>query len=182
MHMVATAAAHRRSALGVPLSARGGDGHRPAEARHAAPDRQGAGVARGLGRGAAVTSARGCRTASSPPSSSPASACRRPWPTRALPSRSTWTLIRQLARNHEVLITVEEGSSGGFGAQVLQALAREGLLDRGLESAHAHPARQLHRAEQAARYVCRSRSRCGRHRRRVFSALGKDADAAARLA
>ena len=42
-------------------------------------------------------------------------------------------LVRQLARNHEVLITVEEGSSGGFGAQVLQALAREGLLDRGLK-------------------------------------------------
>src|SRR5581483_10830733 len=42
-------------------------------------------------------------------------------------------LLRQLATNHEVLITVEEGSSGGFGAQVLQALAREGLLERGLK-------------------------------------------------
>ena len=42
-------------------------------------------------------------------------------------------LLRQLAANHEVLITVEEGSSGGFGAMVLQALAREGLLDRGLK-------------------------------------------------
>jgi 1-deoxy-D-xylulose-5-phosphate synthase len=42
-------------------------------------------------------------------------------------------LIRQLAMNHEVLITVEEGSSGGFGAQVLHALAGEGLLDRGLK-------------------------------------------------
>ncbi len=42
-------------------------------------------------------------------------------------------LIRQLAKNHEVLITVEEGSSGGFGAQVLHALAGEGLLDRGLK-------------------------------------------------
>jgi 1-deoxy-D-xylulose-5-phosphate synthase len=42
-------------------------------------------------------------------------------------------LLRQLAKNHEVLITVEEGSSGGFGAQVLQALAQEGLLDRGLK-------------------------------------------------
>src|SRR4029079_10588761 len=42
-------------------------------------------------------------------------------------------LLRQLARNHEVLITVEEGSSGGFGALVLHALAREGLLDRGLK-------------------------------------------------
>ena len=42
-------------------------------------------------------------------------------------------LIRQLAKNHEVLITVEEGSSSGFGAQVLHALAGEGLLDRGLK-------------------------------------------------
>ena len=38
-------------------------------------------------------------------------------------------LLRQLARNHQVLVTVEEGSSGGFGAQVLQALAAMGLLD-----------------------------------------------------
>ncbi|MEZ5827177.1 MAG: 1-deoxy-D-xylulose-5-phosphate synthase [Hyphomicrobiales bacterium] len=42
-------------------------------------------------------------------------------------------LLRQLAKNHEVLITVEEGSSGGFGAQVLHALAAEGLLDRGVK-------------------------------------------------
>jgi 1-deoxy-D-xylulose-5-phosphate synthase len=42
-------------------------------------------------------------------------------------------LVRQLARHHEVLITIEEGSSGGFGSQVLQLLAREGLLDCGLK-------------------------------------------------
>lgn len=38
-------------------------------------------------------------------------------------------LIRQLARNHEVLVTVEEGAVGGFGSHVLQFLAMEGLLD-----------------------------------------------------
>jgi 1-deoxy-D-xylulose-5-phosphate synthase len=38
-------------------------------------------------------------------------------------------LIRQLARHHEVLVTVEEGAIGGFGAHVLHALAIEGLLD-----------------------------------------------------
>ena len=38
-------------------------------------------------------------------------------------------LVTRLARNHEVLITVEEGSIGGFGSQVLQFLATEGLLD-----------------------------------------------------
>lgn len=42
-------------------------------------------------------------------------------------------LIRRLATNHEVLITVEEGSVGGFGSHVLQFLALEGLLDRGLK-------------------------------------------------
>jgi len=41
-------------------------------------------------------------------------------------------LVRRLARNHEVLITVEEGSVGGFGSFVLQQLAADGLLDRGL--------------------------------------------------
>ncbi len=41
-------------------------------------------------------------------------------------------LIRQLARHHEILITIEEGSVGGFGAHVMQFLAHEGLLDGGL--------------------------------------------------
>jgi 1-deoxy-D-xylulose-5-phosphate synthase len=41
-------------------------------------------------------------------------------------------LIRQLARHHEVLVTIEEGSVGGFGSHVLQLLANEGLLDGGL--------------------------------------------------
>jgi 1-deoxy-D-xylulose-5-phosphate synthase len=41
-------------------------------------------------------------------------------------------LIRQLAESHEVLVTVEEGSIGGFGAHVLHHLASAGLLDRGL--------------------------------------------------
>jgi 1-deoxy-D-xylulose-5-phosphate synthase len=38
-------------------------------------------------------------------------------------------LIEQLARHHEVLVTIEEGSSGGFGSAVLQHLATKGLLD-----------------------------------------------------
>jgi 1-deoxy-D-xylulose-5-phosphate synthase len=42
-------------------------------------------------------------------------------------------LVRRLAANHEVLITVEEGSMGGFGAYVLHQLAEDGLLDRGLK-------------------------------------------------
>ncbi|MDE2488209.1 MAG: 1-deoxy-D-xylulose-5-phosphate synthase [Alphaproteobacteria bacterium] len=42
-------------------------------------------------------------------------------------------LILRLAREHEALITVEEGAMGGFGAFVLQALASHGMLDRGLK-------------------------------------------------
>ncbi|HEY1709086.1 MAG TPA: 1-deoxy-D-xylulose-5-phosphate synthase [Rhizomicrobium sp.] len=38
-------------------------------------------------------------------------------------------LVRRLAREHEVLITLEEGAIGGFAAQVMQFLALEGLLD-----------------------------------------------------
>ncbi len=38
-------------------------------------------------------------------------------------------LVRRLAANHEVLLTVEEGSIGGFGSQVFQALSDDGLLD-----------------------------------------------------
>ncbi len=41
-------------------------------------------------------------------------------------------LVRRLATGHAVLITVEEGSIGGFSSQVLHWLATEGLLDRGL--------------------------------------------------
>ena len=61
-------------------------------------------------------------------------------------------LIRRLAREHEVLITIEEGSVGGFSSFVLQYLATAGLLDQGLKVRpmvlpdrfidHAAPAKQ----------------------------------------
>jgi 1-deoxy-D-xylulose-5-phosphate synthase len=41
-------------------------------------------------------------------------------------------LLAQLARHHEVLITIEEGAKGGFGAFVLHSLSERGLLDHGL--------------------------------------------------
>ncbi len=41
-------------------------------------------------------------------------------------------LVERLAREHEVLITVEEGAMGGFGSFVLEHLARVGALDRGV--------------------------------------------------
>ena len=42
-------------------------------------------------------------------------------------------LVRRLAREHEVLITIEEGAIGGFAAGVFHFLAMEGLLDNGLK-------------------------------------------------
>ena len=42
-------------------------------------------------------------------------------------------LILRLARGHELLLTIEEGSVGGFGSHVLEFLAREGVLDRALK-------------------------------------------------
>jgi 1-deoxy-D-xylulose-5-phosphate synthase len=65
-------------------------------------------------------------------------------------------LIEQLARHHEVLLTVEEGSVGGFGSAVLHHLAWAGLLDHGLKVRplvlpdrfldHDAPARQMAQA------------------------------------
>ena len=42
-------------------------------------------------------------------------------------------LVDRLAREHEVLITIEEGSIGGFSAHVLDHLARSGALDSGIK-------------------------------------------------
>jgi 1-deoxy-D-xylulose-5-phosphate synthase len=42
-------------------------------------------------------------------------------------------LLLRLAREHEVLLTIEEGTVGGFGSFVLQTLAEQGVLDRGLK-------------------------------------------------
>lgn len=42
-------------------------------------------------------------------------------------------LIERMAREHEILITIEEGSHGGFGASVIEHLSNKGLMDRGLK-------------------------------------------------
>src|SRR5712692_891974 len=42
-------------------------------------------------------------------------------------------LVLRLAREHEMLITIEEGAIGGFGAHVLQTLAEHGALENGLK-------------------------------------------------
>jgi len=42
-------------------------------------------------------------------------------------------MLLRLAREHEVLLTIEEGSIGGFGGHVLQTLSEHGVLDRGIK-------------------------------------------------
>jgi 1-deoxy-D-xylulose-5-phosphate synthase len=39
-------------------------------------------------------------------------------------------LIRQLMKNHELVVTVEEGAVGGFGAHVLSFASQHGLLEK----------------------------------------------------
>jgi 1-deoxy-D-xylulose-5-phosphate synthase len=87
-------------------------------------------------------------------------------------------LLRLLAQNHEVLITVEEGSSGGFGAMVLHALAREGLLDRGMKVRTLHlPDRFIEQNKPQAMYAEAGLDAAG-ILAATFSALGKDREAA----
>ena len=72
-------------------------------------------------------------------------------------------LINRLAREHEVLITIEEGSIGGFGSHVVHHLAVAGLLDSGLKIRpmvlpdrfldHDNPVKQYDDAGLNARHI-----------------------------
>jgi 1-deoxy-D-xylulose-5-phosphate synthase len=72
-------------------------------------------------------------------------------------------LINRLAREHEVLITIEEGSIGGFGSHVVHHLAVAGLLDSGLKIRpmvlpdrfldHDNPVKQYDEAGLNARHI-----------------------------
>jgi 1-deoxy-D-xylulose-5-phosphate synthase len=86
-------------------------------------------------------------------------------------------LITRLAREHEVLVTIEEGSIGGFGAYVLQSLAEQGLLDGGVRvRCMVLPDQFIDQDTPAAMYAA-----AGLDARaivaKVFEALGKDVGA-----
>ena len=86
-------------------------------------------------------------------------------------------LLTRLAREHEVLVTIEEGSVGGFGAYVLQSLADQGLLDQGLRiRCMMLPDRFIDQDSPSAMYAA-----AGLDAKaivaKVFEALGKDIDA-----
>ena len=86
-------------------------------------------------------------------------------------------LIRRLAREHEVLITIEEGSIGGFATQVMTDLANTGLLDGGLKFRpmtlpdifidHEKPEIQYEQAGLTASHIVAN----------VLAVLGRDVDA-----
>jgi 1-deoxy-D-xylulose-5-phosphate synthase len=83
-------------------------------------------------------------------------------------------LVNRLAREHEVVITIEEGAIGGFGSQVLHHLAMNGLLDQGLKIRtmvlpdlfldHDSPQAQYEKAGLNARHIVAM----------AFAALGRE--------
>ena len=83
-------------------------------------------------------------------------------------------MVLKLARDHEILITIEEGSIGGFGSHVMQLLADNGMLDGGLRMRsmilpdvfldHDSPAAMYGRAGLDAKGIVA----------KVFETLGKD--------
>jgi 1-deoxy-D-xylulose-5-phosphate synthase len=84
-------------------------------------------------------------------------------------------LVLRLAREHEVLITIEEGAVGGFGAHVMQALSDNDALDSGLKlRVMVLPDLFLDQDSPAAMYAKAGLDAKGIVRR-VFEALGKDA-------
>jgi len=87
-------------------------------------------------------------------------------------------LVRRLAAEHEVLITIEEGAVGGFAAHVMQFLAEEGIFDSGLKIRpmilpdrfiwHDSPAKQYEEAALTARHIVAH----------ALTALGREDEAA----
>ena len=91
-------------------------------------------------------------------------------------------LVLRLAREHEVLITIEEGSIGGFGSYVLQTLADNGVLDRGLKvRAMVLPDVFLDQDSPNAMYAKAGLDAKGIVAK-VFEALGKDVAQTVKLA
>ncbi|WP_457584303.1 1-deoxy-D-xylulose-5-phosphate synthase [Ensifer canadensis] len=85
-------------------------------------------------------------------------------------------LIRQLARHHEVLVTIEEGAVGGFASHVLQFLAEDGLLDGGLKvRPMVMPDIWMEQAKPEAMYALAGLDRAGIVST-VFKALGQKQD------
>jgi 1-deoxy-D-xylulose-5-phosphate synthase len=84
-------------------------------------------------------------------------------------------LIVRLAREHEVLLTIEEGSIGGFGSFVLHLLADRGMLDRGLKVRSLVLPDLFIDHDKPERMYAGAGLDAGGIVRRVFEILGRDA-------
>ncbi len=83
-------------------------------------------------------------------------------------------LIRRLAKEHQVLLTIEEGAAGGFGAHVLHYLSNEGALDHGLRvRTLTLPDAFMDHAKPEAMYARAGLDSAGIVRA-AFAALGRD--------
>jgi 1-deoxy-D-xylulose-5-phosphate synthase len=91
-------------------------------------------------------------------------------------------LISKLADEHELIITIEEGSAGGFGSHVLHHLANRGMLDHGLKvrcmtlpdrfQDHDTPYKQYEAAELNARHiVARALEALGANEKQIAAAI-----------
>jgi 1-deoxy-D-xylulose-5-phosphate synthase len=88
-------------------------------------------------------------------------------------------MVLRLARDHDVLVTVEEGSIGGFGAQVLHTLAENGALDKGLKvRSMVLPDTFIDQDSPAAMYAKAGLDAKGIVTR-VFEALGREGEISA---
>ncbi len=87
-------------------------------------------------------------------------------------------LLVRLARQHEALITIEEGSIGGFGSHVLRELAERGMLDEGMAvRTMVLPDRFIEHDRPEAMYAAAGLD-ANAIVARVFAALGRDRPAA----
>ena len=133
VHMVATAGRDQRPALGAALSARRRRRRRSCR-RSACRSKS----ARAVSCAKAARS-RCCRSARGSPNAPKAAEELASFGLSTTVADARFAkpldvdLILTLAREHEVLITVEEGAIGGFGAHVLQTLAEHGALENGLK-------------------------------------------------
>jgi 1-deoxy-D-xylulose-5-phosphate synthase len=84
-------------------------------------------------------------------------------------------LILRLAREHQVLLTIEEGSIGGFGAHVLHLLAERGALDQGLKVRTMVLPDVYLDQDKPERMYAQAGLDCGGIVAKVFEALGREA-------
>jgi 1-deoxy-D-xylulose-5-phosphate synthase len=99
-------------------------------------------------------------------------------------------LIARLAREHEALVTVEEGAMGGFGAHVLTMLAQSGRLDSGLKVrtmtlpdrfvSHAKPDEQYDDAGLQANHIVETATNALGRSKRALKVVGRIGAAARR--